>query len=191
MRVLRLHPNDAASWAAWPRFEARALDFIARVSGEQVTDQFVRWLRESFVNRAEIMGAWLAFEDDVIVGHLLSWTDVFFGEPYVFVHQVETDPGATQGPLHALMVDELRHWVDAMNWAYERAGVETRIRRMRFTTHRSDRAWREYLKPLGEIEKVRSIVTVRVHPDVPAATVAPALQPPPGATTPHNGEQEA
>jgi hypothetical protein len=187
MTVLRLHPSKPEAWALWPVFEARAKDFLVRVAGEEPNEQMVVWLRDTFVNRAELLGAWMSFEGDRVTGHLLAWADAQFGEPFVFVHQVETEPGATDGGGREQMIGELRHWVDEMNWAYERAESPLRIRRLRFSTQRSSTAWARYLQPLGMIEKERVVVTVRVDVPAPRVVVTPELVPPPVSLS-MNGE---
>lgn len=190
MRLIRLHPNSPEAWALWPIFEQRCIDFIRDESREGDPEQFRKWIRESFVQRHEIQGAWLAIEGtDKVIGHLLGWADHFFGDPYIFIHQVKTDPNATiDNGLRDAMCEALHQWVDECNWAYEQAQSPLRIRKIRFATGRGDRAWKAYLKPLGLIEKERSILTITVGSERPE--IAPELSPPPGAVRTHvNGHQ--
>jgi hypothetical protein len=180
IRLVRLHPAQPESWALWPVFEARVLSFQRRIAEEGMPEQLIEWLRESFIKRPDILGAWIALDDEHVVGHLLGWADAYFGEPYVFVYQTETDPNATmQEGMRERMVDELRHWIDALNWAYERAQSPLRMTRVKFATGRHDRAWAGYLKGLGRLVKTRAVLTFEVG-------VTPALQPPPMAAV--NGE---
>jgi hypothetical protein len=176
MRIVRVHPSTPEGWALYPVLEQRAVAFMREMGPEGEPQVFTGWLRDCFINRAEILGAWMLLDEapappdsteparETVLGHMLGWVDVFFGDPFVFVYQLQSEPGSTvRTAIHRQMIQELHHWIDNLNWAYEQARAPQRIRRVRFVTRRSERAWQGYLETLGPIERVRLVVTVKLQ----------------------------
>lgn len=183
MTFQRLTPEQPEGWALWPVFEARVLAFLHTVARETPAPTFLAWLRKTFVETPALLGAWLAIDEGQSVGHFLGWADVFFGEPFIWVHQAQVDERTALGRLRHAMVAELKQWVDEMNWAYEQQGVPTRIRRMRFATERDAEAWARYLDPLGSVTAERVVLSIALTGSEPRRAAMPPLVLPPWQTT--------
>lgn len=184
LRVIRLHPNDPLSWRLWPELEARIARFAVALEFDPPPERLYTWLRQTFVGTPEILGCWLALEDETIRGHMLAWADAFLGEPFVFVYQCEADDGQSMAAIKHLTADMLTGWIEGMNASYEEKGLPLRIRELRFSTTHDEKLWARYLRLLGDVQKERVILSVKLK-TLTAPTPEPMLIPPPGAGNGH------
>lgn len=141
----RLQPDDPQSWALWPVLESRARKFCDRYAGETPPDALIAFLRKLFVESPAILGAWLFLgEDGQAFGHYLSWVDVYWGQPYIMVHQCEVDSKRTAGELTQQVGTAVHYWAAYLNSLYEASGSPLRIQTVRWMADRPD-AWIRYL----------------------------------------------
>lgn len=145
-QLVRLDPAQAQAWAQWPQMEARIRRFCATYSGDTPVEAVIAHLRQLFVSAPQTLGVWaLCRSDTDIIGHLVSWVDLFWGQPFIHVWQAEIDPHHAEGWAKTEMMRQLTAWVTHLNAAYAAAGTDVRITMIRWLTERPD-AWLRYFQ---------------------------------------------
>ena len=148
MNPLRLHPDDARSWALWPTLEKRLRDFCLIYAQDTPYEPMLAHVRRLFATTPDLLGAWVVLDDadeTSILAHCLSWVDVYWGEPYILIHQLRGDKPQRWSTYKRHMLHELFMWARALNEQYQASGSLHRIRQFRFLTERPDE-WQAYLR---------------------------------------------
>lgn len=151
MELKRLRPDDPESWALMPVLEFRARDACPRISSDTPPDALCAMIRQKFAVAPITLGAWLVRHSETkrVVGHVLGWVDVSWGEPYILIHQGDADEAVLREVAEELS-DEVTMWIGTLNLAYETANMAQRIRRVIFLTERP-KVWERIIKARGHV----------------------------------------
>jgi len=126
--------------------EDRVRVFCKEWSPETPAEVFIQHIRKLFVETPTLLGAWvLVNEDHELIAHLIGWVDLYWGQPYLMVHQAHVDAGHSGGGFKTEMLDALDEWTWTLNGLYEAAGSPLRITLMRWMTERPE-AWVRYFQ---------------------------------------------
>jgi hypothetical protein len=167
----RLMPEDPTAWGYWPVLEARVRAALPALEPEANPDHVLQHFRTLWATQPARLGAWLALRPvertnghtplPEVIGHLLAYVDVYWGEPCLFVYQMEGTAGA--GCLHLLapMLRELDHWKDALNIRFAEAVGGKRIDLVRFYTQRPD-AFERWFRERVDVKLGGTIISFRL-----------------------------
>jgi hypothetical protein len=161
-RVVRLDRNNSSSWAHFPRFIERSLIFAEKLV--KYNSLQLKNLEQDLCNRWATTGGMLAIailnEHDQMVGHVLGWVNVDYGQPYLFNFQAEMDDGFDMRPLLDQVLVEHLDYVKWANEMYEKGGQPVRITQVVTQTMRNADALVRYLK-LGGAMAVAERTVIR------------------------------
>ena len=144
--LIRLDPSTPRSWALWPQLEDRVRVFCKEYTSDTPPDVLIQYLRKLFVETPTLLGAWvLMTEQEEMIGHLVGWVDLHWGQPYLMVYQIRVDTGYTGVAVKDEMLGALDDWTWTLNSLYESAGSPLRITMMRWMTERPE-AWMRYFQ---------------------------------------------
>ena len=142
--MLRLTNGNPKAWALWPMLETRVRAFCATETPDTPSDAVIQHLRRLFLESPDSLGAWVVLnEHGAMIGHLVGWVDLYWGCPYLLVHQAALDQGQILDPTKQAFMAALRQWGDTVNAQFEAAGRQERVARVRWMTTRPE-AWIRY-----------------------------------------------
>lgn len=150
MRIVRLDQNDLSSWALFPFFERRCVNFaesLLRFTKEQVT-ALEGDLRTRFVQAGGALFLAAIDDDKRMTGHMVGWVNWNYGVPYFFVWQAENDvPTGDEGVESVLHeIDQFIVWANSM---YEKAGQVARITQVKTETRIKQESFKRYFEKHG------------------------------------------
>lgn len=180
LTLKRLRADDPTSWGYWPILEARVRAQIPVLEPEAPPDAVIRHFRSLWVTQEKRVGAWLALQAveqtnghvplPLIVAHMLGYIDMYWGQPCLFIYQLEGDPGLGALDLLVPMMRELDAWRGEVNRTYLEAGSDVRVDLVRFYTTRPE-AYARWFRHVAEVQAGGTIVTFRLSevsiPNIP------------------------
>ncbi|MDP2662167.1 MAG: hypothetical protein Q8R28_15690 [Dehalococcoidia bacterium] len=144
MAVIRLDPNTPRAWALWPILEDRMRVFCKEYAPDTPPDALIQHCRRLFVETPTVLGAWALMTDEgEMIGHLVGWVDLYWGQPYLIVHQAHIDRGHALGVERGVMEAALDDWAWSVNALYEAADSPLRVTTVRLMTEWPE-AWIRY-----------------------------------------------
>jgi len=164
MQLLRLDPNDSRSWGLWPEFERRVRGFLHIYSpslGDE--EMFVTELRTRWVQTPKLAGYWLVLDGEGIletriVGHVLSYVQVQYTQPYIFVYQVESEKLGESRPVLIELQDKIYRWIVELNEQLRAAGGKE----ITYVEHWSHHPAKVWSRLVPEIKQERVVEAIRI-----------------------------
>jgi len=150
-RIMRLDCSDMSSWYHFPRYIDRCLVFAQQLLGfnQMQLANFEQDLRNRWATPHGSL--FIAVLDNYarMVGHILGWVNVDYGQPYLFNFQAEMDDGYSLLPIVDKVFAEHVEYIGWANAMYEKAGQKLRIDKVRTQTMRNADAIVRYLRMKG------------------------------------------
>jgi hypothetical protein len=157
MTPYRLRNDDAQSWALYPTFEKRCLDFIVKNNVDFDLEDFRSTLRSRFNDPVLDRHRLYLFlqSDGSIAGHFLAWIDVAHKRPYAHIHQLEADDGLTITDVMEKMFTEVDRWIEAVN---EMIPGGPRIDKVEWWTWHDPKVFARYLRSGADVKISRYVL---------------------------------
>lgn len=163
MRLYRIHPNDAVSWALFPRFEARAVAMLQEYCPQIPVDIYVSSMRARFATTPDLTYFVVGIDDEgTIRAHLVAWVEMAWNKPVVHVNQLAADDGASVRDHRGPLLAGLDEWVDSLNRQYENAGQPARIESGEMWSWHPPAWWERYLRGFKVVETIRYVYRFKV-----------------------------
>ena len=149
--VVRLESSNGSHWQHLPRFIERSIHFAQETLS--YNDIQIRNFEQDLKNRwVTPNGAlMLAIFDGhgIMVGHILGWINVDYGQPYLFNFQADVDEGYDLRPIVNRVFEEHVEYIGHMNAMYEQMKQDVRINKVITQTMRNGPALVRYLEMKG------------------------------------------
>lgn len=178
LTLKRLTPENPKDWAYWPILEARVREAMPRLEPDAPPEAVIKHLRSLWATQSARLGAWLLLQSveqtnghvprPLVIAHMVAWVDLYWGEPCIFIYQLEGDPG--RGCLTMLdpVMRDLEAWRVSLNTMYQQAGAPQRIDLIRFSTSQPE-AFTRWFRSTVPTRSGGTIVSFRMsHATVPS-----------------------
>lgn len=140
--------TSASSHETWLEIMHRLTVTCRDYAPDTPPEALLQFVREWATKCPQLLGLWgWRPEPEVpIQGHLLAWVDAQWGQPYIYVHQIQADR-AVPHDVRQAMIRALQHWAHELNADLTATGtVDVTVDRLRFlTSNRTAKQWAAYL----------------------------------------------
>jgi hypothetical protein len=129
----------------WPQLGARVRKLWARHASYMPADALLQnWLTK-LTHTPNLLPIWCVVEERRIVAHTIACAEMYFGRPFVLIHQAQSDRPDITRQFKQGVVDALVAWIHEMNHNLRENGYTARFEHIRILTPHSTKFWRRWL----------------------------------------------
>lgn len=148
--LLRLNKSHPEGWRWFPVFEARVVEWAARMSPWMNGESIKTFLEQRWLTMPLSLGAWLYLdENESPIGHACAYISTDWGVVSIVVFQVAANDGERVTDAADLFLCDLATWRRDIDEAYAAASPDPskrlKVERVVMFTER-DTAWCRYLR---------------------------------------------